>query len=333
MKPKDLLDMIGEADDGFVRGARISAVTARRRRFLKPPAIIAACLALAIGGAFILLRSEKPLKLPKESDAAAQTTRPSVSAESRPIRARLNEIEPTRGLTNDIAVFSDDFVPMSREEALEYFGTEPFVSELFPETEQKEGRFGVYRRKGGKGEIYWDLTTFSRRIPGSGAEINVTLSKARLGFVGDIEIRPEGEPKFTPVNGRRLAIFHYTGADGKSVLSTEWLQDGVAWRISSSGLSDDDFLRLLRRAVKTTDPPPETDIDGISGKVVLIDPVARRVGIRSADDDKYVVTICLPKSVNIEDLTLFDNAKATWRGGFATLLTVWEEQLVSFEKL
>ena len=87
------------------------------------------------------------------------------------------------------------------------------------------------------------------------------------------------ELQFTEINGRELAVFHYTNENGTDCYYAEFLQNDVAFVVSSENISMEDYAKCLQVLVEKAQQNSGS-VNTITGEIVVIDPYANHIGIR-----------------------------------------------------
>ena len=146
----------------------------------------------------------------------------------------------------------------------------------------------------------------------------------------------DDELKFTDVNGRELAVFHYKNENGAECYYAEFLQDDVAFIISSENISAEDYAKCLQALVNKTQQSSNS-VHTITGEIMATDPYANHIGIR-LDEDKAPeysrgYGIDLPDGQSADGYSLGDRVEVTYIGEPATILTIWAEQFVDITLL
>jgi len=395
MEKLDLFRAIGEADDDILEDAEAFLHTpAERLAPAKRPAPawvkwggLAACAALAVcvvwfaahptGQPAVERASEELLPSASQSAApspevttgAANVDRPAVEPGpeelARPaVELRFNELdkEPDMGVTSLFALMTEDFVPMTREELLNYYGVSLPVEELFPllsnlEPEGTGSDWGIYRREGG--DIYWDGNTFSFTSADGVLGVSIALDKAFHLPSSPWEL-PGDELRFTSVNGWELALFRYPDEAGDQIFCTEFRQNGVNYRVTGKNLAEGEFAALLEALLEPrADFAPgevrtvtgtytgglsrqtltSTQLDGSTGGTSTDTFVTYRgpLGLLTVDGGSGYPSLSIELTpeqaaqLQFAGLALGDQVTVRFTGEPATIGTVWNQQLVSIE--
>ena len=123
----------------------------------------------------------------------------------------------------------------------------------------------------------------------------------------------------------------YKNENGAECYYVEFLQDDVAFVISSENISAEDYAKCLQALVNKTQQNSNS-VHTITGEIIAIDPYANHIGIR-LDEDKALkysrgYGIDLPDGQSADGYSLGDRVEITYTGEPATVLTIWAEQLV-----
>lgn len=137
-----------------------------------------------------------------------------------------------------IALFRNDFISMSDEEMIAYYG-----SNIFPEIPAgmtvRNKHLGIYKKENGTGEIYWDQNRQEYSNESETKRMIVDTKKATLPFYDFVEYNPETE--CSTINGHEVAIGQYS--DGGYCV---WfLYNDVGFYIYASGISENELISIL----------------------------------------------------------------------------------------
>lgn len=386
MEKLDLFRAIGEADDDILEDAEAFLHTpAERLAPAKRPApawvkwgSLAACAALAVCAAWFAagtpvdtadpLASEAPsaslpvTSAPEVTAGAANVDRPAVEPGpeelTRPaVELRFNELvrEPDMGVTSLFALMTEDFVPMTREELLDYYGVSLPVEELLPNLsavgpEEGDGfGRGIYRRE--DVGAYFDTNTFSFESAGGVLGVNVTLDKAFHLPSSPWEL-PGDALRFTSVNGWELALFRYPDEEGNQIIYTEFRQNGVNFRVTGKNLAEGEFAALLEALLEPREdfaPGEVRTFRGTYGGGIGHQFLTTRNPDGSAtveeswtgplffdlDNGGEYSSLCIEltpeQAEQFAELNLSGWVELSFIGEPATIGTVWNQQLVSIE--
>ena len=297
-------------------------------------AALAACAALALAISLAALR-----QLPGQEQIWPDGDGP-VAAEPDSggdgllpdIPLAVNEIAQPQVVTGGIDLSGEDYAAMTAEELLAYYGVELPVTEYFPSFALEPGEYGVYGTE--ERGIYYDGNYLVFADEEGNQSLWIGLGKVTKRPY-DLFTLTDDELQFTEVNGRELAVFHYTDEVGQSCYYTEFLQGDVAFLVGGENLSPELYGRLLQLLVE--EKQEEGTIHTVSGRISVVDPYANHIGITLDEDAAPQYSrgygIDLPEGMNAEEYALRDRVEVTYRGEPATICTIWAEQLVGITKL
>lgn len=375
MEKLDLFRAIGEMDDDILEDAeaflhtpaeRLAPAKRRAPAWVKWGGL-AACAALAVCAAWALRSAGEPGQLPDVTPPPPETAqstpnedRPAVEPEeiTQPVvEMNFNELdkEPDMGVTSLFALMMEDFVPMTREELLDYYGVSLPVEELLPNLsavgpEEGDGfGRGIYRR--GDVGAYFDTNTFSFESAGGVLGVNVTLDKAFHLPSSPWEL-PGDELCFTVVNGWELALFRYPDEEGNQIIYTEFRQNGVDYCVTGKNLAEGEYAALLEALLEPREdfaPGEVRTFRGTYGGGIGHQFLTTRNPDGSAtveeswtgplffdlDDGGEYSSLCIEltpeQAEQFAELNLSGWVNLSFIGEPATIGTVWNQQLVSIE--
>ncbi len=333
MNAKKFSEAMSEVNDKYYEEA--ANYQCKKHRWIKYTSL-AACAAIVLVASFTTLWKQLPEQTTPQPDVNSPIiTRPDNHSHNteQVISLSINEINTPNVVISNIGLMGDDYTSMSYEDLLTYFDvTLPVTETLFYLTLQSND-FGIYQSK--DRSIYFDGNTVVFESSDGTRSISIVLSKVFKHTYDLFDLNDE-ELKFTDINGRELAVFHYKNDNGADCYYTEVLQDDVAFMISSENISAEDYAKCLQALVNKTQQSskyPKT----IIGEIIAIDPYANHIGIRLAEDEapKYSrgYGIDLPDGQSTEDYSLGDRVEVKYTGEPATICTIWAEQFVDIKLL
>lgn len=156
-------------------------------------------------------------------------------------------INTLSGISSDrmnINLAVDDFVEMSREEMMQYYGVNYYPEVPADVTAWDGGRLGVYRRNGGTGEVYWDQDVLNYSNEDYTRNISMEIAKGRIPFLdyGMFSV----EDKTSVINNLKLKI----GLTDDGWYYTEFIYKDVGFIISAEGLTQDEFVSVIASIIK-----------------------------------------------------------------------------------
>lgn len=156
----------------------------------------------------------------------------------------INKIDGVPADKHHIALFMDDFVPMDRAQVNEYYGVNifPTVPEGFEEWDDQV--YGVFRRDGGTGEIYWDQMVINYDNEDASKKINMEVKKGSLPVL-DYYFGDAKEEK-SILNNLEVAI----GFSEVSGYHAIFMYKDVGFCINGDGLTQDEFVKMISSIIK-----------------------------------------------------------------------------------
>lgn len=333
MNAKLFFEAMGEVGDAYYEEA--ANYRCPKRRWITA-ASLAACAAVVVTAAFAALW--KPLSgqtVPRPEHDPPVLADPDDRWEDaeQSIRLNVNESSAPAAAANNIALMTEDYTAMSYEELLAYFAVSLPIPEALPDFTRRSGEFGIFRSE--NHGVYYDGNSVAFRNSDGTQGICVGLSKV-FKHTYDIFALREDELKFTEINGRELAVFHYKNENGAECYYTEFLQEDVAFLIRGENLSAEDYAKCLQVLVNQTQQSGSA-VHAVTGVVDAIDPYANRIGIRLDEEQALEYSraygVELPDGRSAEEYSIGDRVEVTYTGEPATILTIWAEQLVEITVL
>ena len=155
---------------------------------------------------------------------------------------------PSAGKMN-IALKTNDFVKMSRQELCDFYGVNVFPSVIPKDlSESQNPTYGIYRRNNGTGGVYFSQNGLSYTNSSVTKTLNIDISKGPLPYT-DIATFENGKNIKSTINGNELSIGHYS-ADKDDYYYAEFSYHDVGFRIFSDNLTKAEFVDMLSSILK-----------------------------------------------------------------------------------
>ncbi len=144
-------------------------------------------------------------------------------------------------LSLDIDLRSDDFIEMSYDEMLEYYGAElePDVPEDLKH--EQDERYGIWKRNG---EIYHDNNGLRYYNEDVTRDVHVEAAKGRLPVTCVVFVDDHKEKSYI----RDVEIMMVK--IGKESYSAEFMVRDVGFRINTFGLSEEEFIDVVKSIIE-----------------------------------------------------------------------------------
>ena len=138
-----------------------------------------------------------------------------------------------------IALMRDDFVEMTREEMIEYYGLD-YVPDVPADLSLRENqRCGIYRRDGGTGEVYYDGDVLLYYNANLTRCVALQADKSTHLYVDHYFF--DGTEEKSVINN--VKVFIGLTADG--YYYTEFMYQNVGFLISAYGVSQEEFVSVI----------------------------------------------------------------------------------------
>ena len=148
----------------FERRARYEEKREKRRKAFVRAAASTCCFCLAAAAGLGIWRGETDdFKTPESENEIA-----------------INEIDVVPDVKCNICLLTEDFVPMDKAEANEYYGTNVFPAVPEDLEESEDQQLGIFRRDGGTGQIYWDGMAYNYANDDFSRTLSVAVEKDSL---------------------------------------------------------------------------------------------------------------------------------------------------------
>lgn len=173
--------------------------------------------------------------VPAESEAepAENNSEPAVSD-----KIVVHQIDGISLDKHNICLLGDDFVQMDKPALNEYYGTNVFPNVPKELSEWTDVRYGIYKRDGGTGEVYWDGIVINYSNEDFSRSVNVEVKKGSLPLCDYYLFDPAEEKSV--INGVEVAI----GQSAEYYLARFMFRD-VGFQLVGEGLSQDEFVDVI----------------------------------------------------------------------------------------
>ena len=152
-------------------------------------------------------------------------------------------INSVDGLSMDrmnIALMIDDFVEMSREEMINYYGVDyvPDVpADIKPWPDQEKS--GIFKRNGGTGEVYWDADILNYSNEDFTRSVHIEVDKG--SYVLKDYFFFNGTEEKSIINNFEVII----GLSEDGYYYSEFMYKGVGFLIDADGVTEDEFVAII----------------------------------------------------------------------------------------
>ena len=157
------------------------------------------------------------------------------------------EINTINGISADrmnINIAVDDFVKMTREEMIEYYGVD-YIPDVPADIKPWEDeRSGIYKRDGGTGEVYWDADILNYSNEDFTRSVHVEVDKGSYVLKDYFYFR--GTEEKSIINNHELII----GLSENGYYYSEFMYNGVGFLIDAQGVTEQEFVAIIASIIK-----------------------------------------------------------------------------------
>lgn len=156
-------------------------------------------------------------------------------------------INTINGISADkmnINIAVDDFVKMTREEMIEYYGVD-YIPDVPADIKPWEDeRSGIYKRDGGTGEVYWDTDILNYSNEDFTRSVHVEVDKG--SYVLQDYLYFKGTEEKSVINNVDVLI----GLTENGYYYSEFMYKGVGFLIDAEGVTLDEFVAIISSIIK-----------------------------------------------------------------------------------
>ena len=177
----------------------------------------------------------------KESASSADSSYSQSGEEGNKIV--VNSIDNIPADRMNICLSCDDFVEMTREEMIAYYGTDyiPDVpSDIKP---WEEERSGIYRRNGGTGEIYWDVDILNFSNEDFTRNVNLEVAKGHIPWLDYMHFDHDDEKSI--INNTEVLM----GKTESGYYYAEFMYLNVGFAFCADGLTQEEFVKIVSSVI------------------------------------------------------------------------------------
>lgn len=163
------------------------------------------------------------------------------AANNRIVINTINGISADR-MNINLAV--DDFVKMTREEMIEYYGVD-YIPDVPADIKPWEDeRSGIYKRDGGTGEVYWDTDILNYSNEDFTRSVHVEVDKG--SYVLKDYLFFNGTEEKSVINNFEVFI----GLSENGYYYSEFMYNGIGFLIDAEGVTEEEFVAIIASIIK-----------------------------------------------------------------------------------
>ena len=157
-------------------------------------------------------------------------------------------INTINGISADrmnINLHVDDFVEMTRDEMIAYYGVD-YVPDIPDDMKawEEEQSSGIFRRNGGTGEVYWDADILNYSNEDFTRSVHVEVDKG--SYVLKDYFYFKGTEEKSIINNHELII----GLSENGYYYSEFMYNGIGFLIDAQGVTEEEFVAIIASIIK-----------------------------------------------------------------------------------
>lgn len=331
MNNMELFEAIGEIDSDLITRCENEVVHAPKQTWVRWLSV-AACLCLMILCIFTL-------PIFKQTPSTPITPWNNSSQPTTPNNALLyiNQLKQEPSFQNSaISLNVNDFIAMTDDEFLKYYGVlfsiNKAVTALELQPQNPANNNGIF--KNSSRGTYYDSHTFVFANDTNPQRIEITLSKTAYypGLIVGAD-ESNAQLKQSEINGFAVTVFQYAGENGSTCYHTEFLNNGIAYCITSYNLSQKDYGAALASVIADNvdteaNPSGAEEVHTVTGTVNVVDENANLISVSLGDGVFSALRVYLPDG-EAKSYSVGDKVEVSYTGNPITICTIWERQLKS----
>ncbi len=207
------------------------------------------CLCLMVVSCFGLWQNDAPGN--KHPQSATDALYPGVKdtfddlhGESSADKIIIHTVENFSGNKMNIALMMEDFTPMNLNELSTYYGYTIFPALSGHLIASENHRFGIYRRNGGSGAVYWDSNGIHYGNEDGSKQLHVEVRKDSLPLCDYVFYHSIKEKSV--INGIEVAFGH--SANG--MYYAQFMHRRLGFQLVAQGLTQQEFVEVLSEMIR-----------------------------------------------------------------------------------
>ena len=157
----------------------------------------------------------------------------------------INSIDGISADRMNINLHVDDFVEMTRDEMITYYGVDyvPDVPDDIKAWEEEQSS-GIFRRNGGTGEVYWDADILNYSNKDFTRSVHVEVDKGSYVLKDYFYFR--GTEEKSIINNHEVII----GLSENGYYYSEFMYNGIGFLIDAQGVTEEEFVAIIASIIK-----------------------------------------------------------------------------------
>ncbi len=229
------------AEDVFTRIDEIETKRSIQRKTITKVVtpICCVCLIALAGFGFSQFGEEPPILVDDSSNISVESYPSEEPNENVIVINELEEIPADQKML--FALHTKDRIEMTPEELNEYYGTNVFPTVPSDFTLQ-EGYYGIYKREGGTGDLYWDGNKIQYSPERARRWIAVNVHKGRIPVdLMGVFNNPEGK---SVINNVEVGIGRMVD-EYADIYYAEFMYKNVGFKICADSVTEEEFIQII----------------------------------------------------------------------------------------
>lgn len=242
-------------NDLLARRGRYEAQCRRNRKMMVSVSVPLCCFSLIIGAGFLMRRDGmaspitptaaiKDAVCPGITDYIDDKHGQILTEPATNNKIVIHSIDGVSSGIMNIALKGDDFVEMSREEMIDYYGVDyfPVVPADIPSMENHVS--GIFKRNGGTGEVYWDQNQLDFANADFTRGVSLSVNKGNRVFQQFLYF--QGTEERSVINNMEILI----GLTDEGYYYSEFMLGDVGFLVSAYGVTEAEFVAIIESVLK-----------------------------------------------------------------------------------
>ena len=239
------------ANSVFERRDKFETEKKNRRRFIAKTMTPICCFCLVAllgigvwqGGLFV---DDSPTPIANDSIYPGEVDHYGPNESPTENKIVINNITsfPTDRSNLNFELKQEDFVKMDKAEIIDYYGVEIFPAVPNDIKEWNDAFYGIYKKDGGSGAVYWDQMILNYSNEDFTRGVNIEIKKGSLPVL-DYGFGESSEEK-SVINNWEVAI-GYSESSGYHAL---FMYKDIGFCVNAEGVSQDEFIAVISSILK-----------------------------------------------------------------------------------
>lgn len=156
----------------------------------------------------------------------------------------INSIDGISADKMNICLLGDDFVEMSRDEMIAYYGVDYVPDVPLDMKAWADERSGIFKRNGGVGDVYWDANVLNYSNEDFTRNVHLEVNKGSNVLQDYLYFK--GTEEKSVINNVDVLI----GLTENGYYYAEFMYNGVGFLLDAKGVTEDEFVAIIFSLIK-----------------------------------------------------------------------------------